>query len=359
MSHRYADVLGVEDASFSYGGPFYGDVWPLLFDNIFGDLSTIGSNGTSSTTTSQVLAAGATAGSVSSLTGYTNGSIVQIGTGSIAEVVILNSSGGTSGSSINFTNYPLRFAHPTSSAVQVVSAPFTHTFAVLNQEAGYNGVGGAQPPTHTATDYTSLTTSVGARAYPSLCVGSLDLTGNAEGLFMAKASGNSWISAPAGTTPVNTTAFIPPLPAWNSTVTIGGTAVYSDSEWSFSIKREMMVYFTAQGAQNPYIIARGDLDATGSLKFGVPSNEQPLSYMLLNTQPALSVVISNGGTGTSLYQVTLSTTHADMIKSKPTRSGVLIGFDNEFRTQANTTDVGGSGGLGQLTIQVVNQTPAY
>src|SRR6185437_3189162 len=131
MSHRYADVLGVEDANFSYGGPVFGDVWGFFADCVFGDLSTVGSNGTSSTTTTQALSAGATAGSVSSLTGYTNSSIVQIGTGSIAEVVILNASGGTSGSSINFTNYPLRFAHGSGSSVQVVSAPFTHTFAVL------------------------------------------------------------------------------------------------------------------------------------------------------------------------------------------------------------------------------------
>src|SRR6185437_5627918 len=134
---------------------------------------------------------------------------------------------------------------------QVVSAPFTHTFAVLNQTAGYGGIPGAQPPTLCATDYTGLTPTVGARQYPSLCVGQLDLTGNAEQLFMGKVSGNSWISAPAGTAPTNTTSFIPPIAAWRSTLTIGGTSTYDIGEYSLSLKREMSVYWTAQGAQNP------------------------------------------------------------------------------------------------------------
>jgi hypothetical protein len=359
MSHRYADVEGVTDASFSYGSPYFGDVWGYFFDNLFGDMSTVGSNGTSSTTTTQALTAGATSGSVSALTGYTNSSIVQIGTGSIAEVVILNASGGTIGSSINFTSYPLRFAHANGAAVQVVSGPYTHTFAVLNQTAGYGGIPGAQPPTHTVTDTTYLTPTVNARAYPSLVVGQLDISGNAEGLLMAKVSGNSWLSAPAGTAPVNTTTFTPPLAAWNSTITVGGTAVYSNGEWAVSMKRELGIYWTAQGAQNPYTLARGDLDATGSQKYSVASDESGLNLFLNNTQPSLSISVTNGGTGTGLIQLVLSTHGADYVKSKPTRSGVLIGYDNDWRTHANTSDVGGSGGLGQMTAVLTNNVPTY
>jgi hypothetical protein len=359
MSHRYADVLGPEDATFSYGGPVFGDVWGYWMDNLFGDMSTTGSNGTSSTTTTQALAVGATSGSVSSLTGYTNSSIVQIGTGATSEVVILNASGGTAGSTIVFTSYPLRFAHATSSTVQVVSGPYTHTWAVLNQQAGYTGSFGAQPPTSTATDYTGLTPVVGARAYPALCVGALDLTLNAEGLFMGKVTGNSWISAAAGTTPVNTTSFIAPNAAWNTTITIGGTSTYNLGEATWAFKRELGLYWTLQGAQNPYIIARGDLDATGSHKFSVPGDDTPLGWMTANTQPSVQTVTTNGLAGTAQIQWTITSHNADYIKSKPVRSGVLVGYDNEFRTRANATDVGGSGGLGQVTVQLVNNTPAY
>ena len=50
---------------------------------------------------------------------------------------------------------------------------------------------------------------------------------------------------------------------------------------------------------------------------------------------------------------------AQFMKSKPVRSGVLVGYDNEYQTLANTTDVGGSGGLGQTTLQIINNIPTY
>jgi hypothetical protein len=361
MSQRFADVLGVEDASFSYGGPVYGDVWGFFFDNVFGDLSTTGSspaNGTSITNSGGV-SAGGTSITVASITGYTNSSIVQIDSGSVSEVVVLNASGGTAATTLYFSNYPLRFAHGSAATVTTVSAPYTHTFAVLNQSAGVSGVAGAQPPTHTATDYTSLTTSVGARSYPSLCVGTLELTANAEGLLMGKVSGNSWQSAPASSTPTNTTTFTSPLPAWRSTININGTAVTYAGEFVWNFKRELAVYWTETGAQSPYIIARGPLDATGSLKATVPSDESALLLMINHTVPEIQTVTNNGSASTSQLQFTITAHQADVIKSKPTRSGVLIGYDDEFRTIANTTDVGGSGGLGQVTVQLIDATPSY
>jgi hypothetical protein len=361
MSQRFADVLGVEDASFSYGGPVFGDVWGFFLDNVFGDLSTTGSTPTNGTTlvNSGGVVAGGTSITVAAPAGYANSGIVQIDSGAVSEVVILNAAAGVTGSVLTFSNYPLRFAHGSAATVTTVTGPYTHTFAVLNQEAGYGGAGGAQPPTHTATDYTSLTTTVGARSYPSLCIGTLELTGNSEGLFMGKVTGNSWQSSPASTTPTNTTTFTVPLPAWRSTINVGGSATTAVGEYVWQVKRELAVYWTEQGAQSPYIIARGTLDASGSLKFTVPSDETALNYMLQNTQPAISVVVNNGSASTGELQFTMSSHGADFIKSKPTRSGVLIGYDNEFRTHANPTDVGGSGGLGQLTVQLINNTPTY
>jgi hypothetical protein len=357
MSHRFADILGVEDASFSYGGPVFGDVWGLWLDNIFGDLSTVGSSPTSPTTTTEALAVGATATTVASISGYSNGSIVQIDSGAIAEVVIVSSA--PSGSTLTFANNPLRFPHSSSATVAIVAAPFTHKYAVLNTSASVSGINGAQPPCHTATDYTGLTPTVGARSYPGLCIGTLDITGNSEGLFMGKVSGNSWQSAAAGSTPTNTTTFTVPLPVWQSTVSINNSPVYWDGEYSFAIKRELAVYWTAQGVQVPYVIARGDLDATGSLKQNVASDETVLNYLLNNSQYSLAVTTSNGLTGANEISIEFATTHADVIKVKPVRSGVVVGYDAEYRTHANTTDVGGSSGLGQITCTLINATPTY
>lgn len=350
MSRVYAEVLGVEEASWNLGGPFFGDVFGYFLDNIFGDLSTTGTTPTSSTTLTANAAIGSTTVTVASIVGYANGSIVQIGTGATSEVVHL--SAAPAGSTLTFASYPLRFAHTSTEPVAIVTGPYTHKFATLNSGSG-------QPPTHTATDYTSLTTTVGARSYPSLCVAQIDFTGNAEQLLMCKVTGTSWVSAAAGSAPVNSTQFTVPIPNWRSTISVGGTPVYSAGEWSISLKRELQVYFTAQGAQNPYVIARGTMDATGNVNYTVPSDESPLTQMLSNTQPTVAITINNGQVGTSEIQLVLTATKSAFVKAKPVRSAVLVGYEDEFQTVANTTDVGGSAGLGQITAQLLNNVPSY
>ena len=361
MSQRFADVIGVVDASFSFGGPVFGDVWGYFFDNLFGDLSTTGTspaNGTHITNSGGVVVGG-TAITVTSTTGYTNSSIVQIDSGAVSEVVILNASGGTAASQLYFSNYPLRFAHGSAATVATVTGPYTHTFAVLNSTAGYGGANGAQPPTHSFTDNTYLTPGVYARTYPGACIGQIEINGNSEGLFMGKASGNTWLSGSAATIPTNSTTFTVPLPNWRSTLTIGTAVSYDVGEWTMTLKRELQVYWTEQNNQTPFIIARGTLDSSGGMKFTVPSDEAPLNYMLNDVPLEVQIVTTNGQAGTSLIQYTVTSHDAQFTKSKPVRSGVLVGYDNEYQTLANTSDVGGSGGLGQTTLQIINNTPTY
>lgn len=350
MALLYNEILGVEDATFSYGGPVFGDVYGYFLDNTFGDLSTSGTaSAGGSSTVSGALAAGVVTLTAASGTGFAIGQNMQIGTGSTVEVVKLTN---VSGATLTFTGYPTRFAHSSAAALHTVSAPFIHTFAALNS-------GNGQPPTHTATDFTGLTPTVGARAYPSLCVSQIDFTGNAEQLFTAKVSGNSWVSAPAASAPTNTTTFTVPLPNWRSSVTVGGSPLYDIGEWQISIKRQLQVYFTNQGFQNPFIIARGPLDATGSLNYSVAQDETPLTQMLSNTQPSLVIAINNGLSGANTIAFTFDIHKCAFIKSKPSRSAVLVGYEDEWQAVANTTDVGGSGGLGPIKVTVTNAVGAY
>jgi hypothetical protein len=350
MAMVFQEIEGPYDASWSLGGPVFGDVYGYLFDNIFGDLSSFGTSTSNATTITSGTAIGATTATVASGTGHTSGSYAQIGTGASREIVKLGTS--TTGTAMHFLNYPLRFPHTSAAAFSTPAGPYTHKFATLNS-------GNGQPPTHTATDYTSLTTTVGARSYPSLCVAQIDLTGNSEQLFQVKVSATSWLSAAASSTPTNTTTFTAPLPAWNSTVKVAGSAVSSVGEWSVSIKRELQVYWTTDGQQQPYIIARGTLDGTANINYTVPHDESPLTLMLNNTQPTLEFDVTNGLTSTSLISFAIKMSKAAFVKSKPVRSAVLVGYEDEVQTVANTTDVGGSGGLGQLTLTLVNNTPTY
>lgn len=228
----------------------------------------------------------------------------------------------------------------------------THTFAILNTGSG-------QPPTHSLTDFTNLTASTGARTYPSACVSQLDFTGNAESLLMQKVSGNSWLSAAAAQTPVNTTAFTIPQANWQSTVTVGGTQVYNVGEWGIAIKRMLQIYWTAQNSQQPFIIARGGLGITGTLNYTVAMNEQPLLNMLTSGPQAVAITLSNGLTSINKLSITITTTKAQFVKAKVDRNAVLVGYSDEWEATANTTDVGGSGGIGPGTIQLINNIPTY
>jgi hypothetical protein len=351
MVFMYNEILGPTSATFSYGGPMYLDTEGYMFDNIFGDLSSTGIPSGSATTTSQALSIGATSSSVSSLSGFTANSIVQLDTGSVAEVVIVSSTAGTV---LNFTNNPLRFAHSTSASVQTVTGPYTHKFAALNTGSG-------QPPTHTFTDYTGVTPSVGARAYVSACVSQLDFTGNSEQLLMWKVTGNTFQSAAASTAPSVFTSFVVPVAAWRGTANLGGTANYDFAEWAVSMKRKVQIYWTAQNNNNPLFIARGPLDATGTLNYAMAlgTDESPLTYMLNNTQPSFNVTTSNGLAGTAQLSLGFTTNQAAIIKSKPVRSGELFTYNDEFQTIGNATDVGGSGGLGPCTVTLINNLPSY
>jgi len=99
----------------------------------------------------------------------------------------------------------------------------------------------------------------GARQYASACLKTLDFSGNAEQLLGVKMTGDTWLSVVAGTAPVNTVTGARPVPNWNSQVTLLGATVPTTviGEFMVSWKRATQVYWTVQGSQTPYVIARG------------------------------------------------------------------------------------------------------
>jgi hypothetical protein len=358
MAMLYEDIIGPADATFSFGGPAFLDTHGFFLDNIFGDLSTTGtvSAGTS-TAFSGSPAVGATVVTVGNGTTFTVGQNVQIDTGSISEVVTLTVAASTS---IGFGNNPLRFAHGASGTVFTVVAPFTHNFSLLNSQLGYGGVPGAQPPTLTLTDNTNLnyggtpgTNTSGARAYASACVSAVDISGNVEQLLDFKVTGNSWPSQPAAVTPTNTISNIIPQANWKSQLYVGGTAAAN------LIKRQLQVYWTSQGTISPYIIARGPLSAMLSMKLTAPSDETPLAWMLYDGPQWVHINLNSGNAGGTALSMTIDAQNVQFVKSKPGRSAVLMDFDNTGECIANTTNTGGTGGLGPVKVQLVNALPTY
>jgi hypothetical protein len=374
MTDLFYETLGVESGTFNFGGPNFLDSHGYFFDNVFGDLSTTGSQIAQPATFSTALAVGAQSGTLGAVppTGYTAGANIQIGTGSTTEVVTISSTQASN--IINWVNNPLRFTHPTGPTVSTCGTPFTHKFAALNSALGYGGAYGAQPPTHTLTDVTNIVNvmtnatygtapanTYGARQYASACLKSLDFSGNAEQLLNIKMQGDTWLSTVATTAITNVTTSSRPIPNWNTTLSILGTTNTQIGEFMVSFKRQTQVYWTVQGIQAPFIIARGPLTASGTIQWDPTNTEQPLDMMLLNAQGAMSIVVTNTGiqnSGTP-FTLTFGFTQVANIKSKIMRNKLLIGYGNSWEAVGNATDTGGSAGLGPGTITLVNSTATY
>jgi hypothetical protein len=309
---------------------------------------------------------------------YTANATIQIGTGATTEVVVI--SGTIASNIVNFVNNPLRFTHPTGPTVSTCGTPFTHRFAALNSKLGYGGAYGAQPPTHTFSDVTNIvnvftsatygtapSNTYGARQYASACLKSMDFSGSAEALLGIKMAGDTWLSTAASGAVTNVTTNSRPIPNWNSTVVIAGNTVSSSGpygiigEFSVSLKRTTQVYWGVQGTQTPYVIARGPLNMDGSIQWDPTNSETPLDLMLLNAQAPMSITVTNAGIPNSGTPFTLTFTASQVanIKSKIMRSKALIGYGNSWEAVANSTDVGGSGGLGPGTVTLTNNTPTY
>ena len=379
MTDLFYETLGVESATFSFGGPNFLDTHGYFLDNVFGDLTTVGSTPTNNATITGTVPVGGTLCTLSAVppAAYTAGAIIQIGTGLVLgagsnpEVVVLT---GTLASNIlAFTNNPARFTHVAQTTATVV-APFTHRFAALNSQLGYGGAFGAQPPTHTFTDVTNIvntftsatygtipSSTFGARQYPSSCLSNIDFSGNAEQLLSVRMTGESWLSVIAGTAVTDTVTNARPVPNWNTTVNILGSSITQIGEFNISFKRTNQVYWTLQGSQTPYVIARGPLNVSGSIQWDPVVNEQPLDMMLLNAQGPMTVTttnnnITNAGQGFTISTVLSATAN---IKSKIMRNKPLIGFANNFEGVANSTDAGGSAGLAPGSITVTNTVPTY
>jgi hypothetical protein len=289
---------------------------------------------------------------------------------------------------------PLHYNFPSGSTVKVftpaASGLYAHKFAALNAGTG-------QPPTYSMLDSTNVidtntppTNTYGQRYYTSMCLAQLDFTISSEALFTQKASGTAFASAPTTQAPLSATAaYTPaaitalPIPAWSSNIQLalpginsGNIAVVTNvGEITFSLKRKLQVYWTDDGSQSPYMIARGPLGCTGTVKAVVAQDEQILTSMLKNFQGALQAsVLFPQGTGPAFASAALQANTLGSVTgtafqfnlnqcaftaAKPTRSSVLVGYDSTFEAVANTTNVGQTGGLSPLTVTAIDLNPSY
>lgn len=237
------------------------------------------------------------------------------------------------------------------------TAPFAHAFSLLNS-------GSAQPPSHTFTHYQGPVDTVGARQVPGACLSDLTLKWSAESeLFTLDGKGMAFGTRVPGAAPVAAPSTVPPIASWRAKVGIGGpatagTLVTNVMESEVSIKRSLKPYHTLSGGQDPYTISRGTVEVTGKLSF-IAKDEQPFLDYLNHTQPALQVVIDNGGAGAGLIAVQLDIAKAAYSSSKYSGSNEAAEYEVEYEAVATAANAGASGGMSPCKITLSNGVTTY
>lgn len=350
----FNEIMGVKKAAGTMGGAVFGDGIPFWLRNILGDMAVTGTpTGSGSTTLSAQAAAGAT--SISTVATIPASTVIQIGSGATAECFTTGAPTGSGPYTIPLTSPTggLAYTHASAQPVVPVTGPYTYVFSLLNSGSG-------QPVSQTLTHYLGPTATSGARQYPGCCLSALSFAVKPESaLFTWTGDFTSWPSVTLGSQPTPNATGVKPIPAWSTSVGIGGpatggTLVLTTGDAQIDIKRELVPYYTAQGAQTPYIIQRGGLTASGKINFPAVPDESALLYMLNNSQPQLQYVITNGLSGTNLVTVQFDIQVAAFETGEPNTSKPAVGYDTTFKAVFNTVNAGGSGGSSPIKVSVTN-----
>lgn len=225
-----------------------------------------------------------------------------------------------------------------------VSDPFSTTFAVKN-----NG----QPKTYTLTDFDGNA----ATAYAGMMCSDLTITYSQDALATFT---STWVglSQASASTPTETPGVTKALPTWAAAPTINSLATFKVIDYACSIKRTVSAEGTLSNSQNPTIIfAGGDLDVSGTATLAYDTSTGPtaLGYNRAFTQ--IPFVVDLISPASANREVKIQTTNVTFITSPLGRTaGKYATLAVSWQSNANTTDVGASGGKGPILVTTKSAT---
>lgn len=224
------------------------------------------------------------------------------------------------------------------------SAPFTHAAALLN-------AGNGQPPSYTISDYYVNAT----RQFPGFVFSEFSMKMNADNLLSYSAKG---MGQPSITTVKPTPSYSGqrPIAAWTGATLIGGVASAVMVEAECSIKRNLTSINTVDGTQGPRSIWGGPVMVEGKMTLVMEDDAAYLAY-LNNTQPALDFSFS-AGAGPLATQVKLHMSQAAYTAAEIERGKDYVEVAITFKSIANATDIGVSGGVSPIKATLQNAVPA-
>lgn len=359
----FAIIQGVKIGELTIEGDAYLDTIGYWLGNIFGDVTA---TGTTQAPTGTVGTPGTIVGatSVPSSVSIPTGTLTQIDTGNLAEIV--TTSGPPTGTGPYTIPVPA-LTKPHASGVPITAIAATgleHAFALMNSGAGRGmAANSCQPSTLTITQYYGPAAGSGARQFVNVCFSEITFKWNAETeLLTYTAKAVAWASQiPASSpAPVYTSAI--PIASWRAVLGLAGpasgaTQVLNAENGEYTIKRTVKPRFTAQGSQNPFFIPRGALSAEWKTAF-IAADETPLLFMENNSQPQYQFMLTNGLAGAAALGFQVDMQQAAFTEAKPNQGTEVVGFDCSGRTVFNTSNAGYSGGLAPIKITLTNSVTA-
>jgi hypothetical protein len=138
--------------------------------------------------------------------------------------------------------------------------------------------------------------------------------------------------------------------------TIAGTFTPTLQSATIDFKRSGVADQTVDGNGQPYAIFVGPVDVTGKMVFIYEDESQLLNY-LNGVFPSLDFNYLRG-TGAAIEQVKIHMSHVTYTVGTKSMSGDQMMVDITFEADANSTDVGASGGLSPVKVTLQNQLPA-
>lgn len=230
------------------------------------------------------------------------------------------------------------------------AGPFTHVMSLLNSGTG-------QPGTLSIFDWQGPAANRGRQYGGAVCT-ELTIKGNPESEFITwSAKGLSWISSPTAVEPVAAPSTDAPMAAWRAVISIDGVADPTIGEWEVTISRQAEAEHTSQNSQQPFLIYRGELKVTGSIRQRKPADESLFLKYMNNTSFQLDITADNGGATTARRNIDL---HMQVCNfddgAQLSRDEVAAGFALPFEAMANSTDAGASLGISPIKATVINNT---
>lgn len=352
----FAVIQGVEICEFDFEAPGYADTVGFLLGNLLGDVVATGTTTAPTGTLSSSSIVGAT--SVSSSVSIPNGTLIQIDTGVLAEIV--TTSGPPTGAGPFTIPVPaLTKPHASSVAITAITTPYFHAFSLMNSGQGRGmPTGNAQPSTHTWTQYYGPAAAGGTRQYSMVVISEVTLKWNAESEYLTVAAKGMAYVSNTTTQPTATYSGAQPIPSWRGQMGLagpasGGTLVLTAESGEYTIKRTIEPKFVANNSQNPVIFQRGGVTTEFKNTF-IASDETVLLYMRNNTQPQYQFVLANGQAGANALGFQVDMQQAAFTMAEQQTGKETVEFDASGKGVFNSTNAGYSGGLSPIKVTLTN-----